>query len=211
MGYGQDVPILYASLGVRRIAALAYMLSWAWREHVIAAEQVGEAPSSRIVLLFDEIEAHLHPRWQRAIVPALLKVVQALTSDESASVQLIAATHSPLVLASVEPLFDTDVDKLFALDLVEGSVTLHAQPWAKQGDVINWLVSDSFGLRQGRSIEAEQAIEAAESWMRGDLASLPPGLASQEAIHIELQRVLAGHDPFWPRWIVNAEKEGAAK
>lgn len=66
MGYGQDVPILYASLGVRRIAALAYMLSWAWREHLIASQQLAQPPSSRVVLLFDEIEAHLHPRWQRA-------------------------------------------------------------------------------------------------------------------------------------------------
>jgi hypothetical protein len=143
MGYGQDVPILYASLGVRRIAALAYILSWAWREHLIAAEQLARAPSSRIVLLFDEIEAHLHPRWQRAIVPALLEVVRTLTADESATVQLIAATHSPLVLASVEPLFDTENDKLFGLDLASGTVSLREQPWAKQGDVINWLVSDS--------------------------------------------------------------------
>lgn len=42
--------------------------------------------------------------------------------------------------------------------------------------------------------------------MRGDRQQLPPGLATQEAIHAELQRVLAGHDPFWPRWIVSAEK-----
>ena len=206
LGYGQDVPILYASLGVRRITALAYMLSWAWREHVIAAAQLGEPPSSRVVLIFDEIEAHLHPRWQRAIVPALLEVVQTLTADESASVQLIAATHSPLVLASVEPSFDTESDKLFALDFVDGAVSLRELPWAKQGDVINWLVSDSFGLRQGRSIEAERAIEAAEAWMRDDRASLPPELATQEAIHAELQRVLPGHDPFWPRWVVSAEK-----
>ena len=210
MGYGQDVPILYASLGARRITALAYMLSWAWREHRIAAAQLGEEPSSRVVVLFDEIEAHLHPRWQRAIVPALLEVVQTLTADPAATVQLIAATHSPLVLASVEPLFDTSIDKLFVLDLVDGTVSLREQPWAKQGDVINWLVSDSFGLRQGRSIEAERAIEAAEAWMRGDHQNLPPGLATQDAIHAELQRVLAGHDAFWPRWIVSAEKVGAA-
>ena len=56
MGYGQDVPILYASLGVRRIAALAYMLSWAWREHLVASKQLGQEPSSRVVMLFDEIE-----------------------------------------------------------------------------------------------------------------------------------------------------------
>jgi len=208
MGYGQDVPILYASLGVRRIAALAYMLSWAWREHVIASKQLGQEASSRIVMLFDEIEAHLHPRWQRAVVPALLKVVQTLTKDEGASVQLIAATHSPLVLASVEPLFDTSQDKLFVLDIRDHVVALNEQPWAMQGDVINWLVSESFGLQQARSIEAEEAVEAAEAWMRGDTSALPTDLSTKETIHAELQRVLAGHDPFWPRWIVKFEKAG---
>nr|AGC72565.1 hypothetical protein [uncultured bacterium A1Q1_fos_1870] len=208
MGYGQDVPILYASLGVRRIAALAYMLSWAWREHVIAAKQLGQDASSRIVMLFDEIEAHLHPRWQRAVVPALLKVVQTLTDDAGASVQLIAATHSPLVLASVEPLFDTSQDKLFVLDIKDHVVALNEQPWAMQGDVINWLVSESFGLQQARSMEAEKAVEAAEAWMRGDTTALPTDLSTKNAIHTELQRVLAGHDPFWPRWIVKFEKAG---
>lgn len=208
MGYGQDVPILYASLGVRRIAALAYMLSWAWREHVIASRQLGQEPSSRVVMFFDEIEAHLHPRWQRAVVPALLKVLQTLTKDEGASVQLIAATHSPLVLASVEPFFDTSQDKLFVLDIKNQVVELNEQPWAMQGDVINWLVSESFGLQQARSIEAEKAVEAAEAWMRGDTAALPSDLETKEAIHAELQRVLAGHDPFWPRWIVKFEKVG---
>jgi hypothetical protein len=207
MGYDQDVPILYASLGVRRIAGLAYMLSWAWREHVIAAKLLGQQPSSRVVLLFDEIEAHLHPRWQRAIVPALLQVMQTLTGDASATVQLIAATHSPLVLASVEPWFDSASDKLLTLDLVDGKVSLREQGWAKQGDVINWLVSDSFGLAQARSIEAERAIEAAEAWMRGDRAILPGQLTTKDAIDAELKRVLPGHDPFWPRWIVSADKD----
>ena len=206
MSYGQDVPILYASLGIRRITALAYMLAWAWREHLNAASQLGEPPTTRLVLLFDEIEAHLHPRWQRTIVPALLRVVETLTGDSNARIQLIAATHSPMVLASVEPLFDTETDQLFALDLDNGKVALREQPWAKQGDVANWLVSDSFGLRQGRSLEAEKAIEAAKAWMRKDQAALPEGLMSESAIHQELQRVLAGHDPFWPRWVVSAGK-----
>lgn len=124
MGYDQDVPILYASLGLRRITALAYVLSWAWREHIMASKQRAEAPSSRVIVLFDEIEAHLHPRWQRLIVPALLKVVQTLTEDASARVQLVAATHSPLVLASVEPSFDDEKDAWFDLDFSKGRVAL---------------------------------------------------------------------------------------
>ncbi|MBT9585275.1 AAA family ATPase [bacterium] len=204
MSYAPSVPILHASLGIRRITALAYMMCWAWREHRIAADQLGETASSRVVVLFDEIEAHLHPRWQRIIVPALLKVVQTLTEDQSASIQLIAATHSPLVLASVEPHFDENQDRLFGLGLDAGQVTLQPQPWAKQGDVLNWLVSESFGLTQARSVEGERAIEAAEAWMRGDPPA--PPFETMENIHRELLRVLPGHDPFWPRWIVRWEE-----
>ncbi len=41
--------------------------------------------------------------------------------------------------------------------------------------------------------------------MRGDMEALPDSLKTKEAIHLELQRVLPGHDPFWPRWIVRVE------
>lgn len=80
-----------------------------------------------------------------------------------------------------------------------------------RGDAVNWLVSDTFGLQQARSVEAEKAIEAAEAWMRGDVAALPADLSTKEAIHAELARLLLGHDVFWPHWIVSYEKsEGRA-
>lgn len=205
-GYSDAVPIVHASSGVRRVAALSYMLVWSWTEHLRAAEQLGTDATRQIVLLFDEIEAHLHPRWQRAVVPAVLKVMDKMSDIHAPSVQLVAATHSPMVLASVEPLFDEERDRLFHLDLRSGSVQLDEVCWAKQGDVLNWLVSDLFGLRQGRSIEAEQAIEAAEAFMRGESAALPQGLGSRDEIDCELRRVLPDHDPFWPRWIVDAER-----
>lgn len=209
MGYGQSVPILYASLGVRRIIALAYAITWAWREHLVAVRELGAKPASQMVLIFDELEAHLHPRWQRAIAPALLNLSKTLTGGSSLRIQLIATTHSPLVLASLEPLFNEETDRLFTLEQREakkgasGEVSLHQQPWAKQGDVVNWLVSDSFGLKQGRSLEAERAIEAAEAWMRSEKKALPAALNTREKIDAELRRTLAGHDDFWPRWIVD--------
>ncbi len=206
MPYGQDVAVVHASAGMRRILAVAYLLVWAWREHVASSELQGTAPAKEIILLFDEIEAHLHPQWQRLIVPALLQVMDVLTGKHDASVQLIAATHSPLVLASVEPVFDSELDKLFLLEERADGVLLREQAWAKQGDVLNWLVSDTFGLDQARSIEAERAIEAAEALMRGE-ESLPAGLETKDAIHAELERVLAGHDVFWPRWVVWVEAQ----
>ena len=197
MGYGQDVPILYASLGVRRIAALAYMLSWAWREHVIASKQLGQASSSRIVMLFDEIEAHLHPRWQRAIVPALLRVVQTLTDDEGASVQLIGATHSPLVLASVEPFFDAAKDAWFDLDLEQHNVFLRKRPFVRHGEVGNWLVSEAFDLKEPRSLEGELAIAAAQAVLDAEKPSVK---AIEEADQRLREAGLPDIDPFWVQW-----------
>ena len=204
--YANAVPIVHASSAVRRIASLAYMIVWSWDEHLRAAEHLGVQSPRQIVLLFDEIDAHLHPRWQRIIVPAIFEVMNGLTVDGT-SIQLLAATHSPLVLASVEPLFDEERDRLFHLDINDGQVRLVEEPWAMQGDVLNWLVSDVFGLRQGRSVEAERAIEAAEAFMRGDEQRPPENLRERDDIHRELRRVLPGHDSFWPRWVVWVEQQ----
>jgi len=205
MPYGQDVALLNASAGMRRIAALAYLLVWTWKEHLLASERTGRNKAKEVIFLIDEIECHLHPQWQRRVVPALLEVMQALTGKKVA-VQLIVATHSPLVLASVEPTFDESLDKVFNIKLENNEAKISEEAWAKQGDVANWLVSDVFGLQQARSVEAEQAIEAAEALMRGDMDALPEGLRSKEAINKALKRVLAGHDDFWPRWLVETRQ-----
>ena len=76
--------------------------------------------------------------------------------------------------------------------------------WATQGDASSWLVSETFGLEQARSVEAEQAIEAAEAFMRGE-RPLPAGLDSQAAIHAQLRRLLSAGDEFWPRWLVQTQ------
>ncbi|PID55631.1 hypothetical protein CSB45_15060 [candidate division KSB3 bacterium] len=62
--YG-EIPIIYASAGVRRIVALAYLIVWAWEEHKTQSKLIRKPPQRRMVILVDEIEAHLHPQWQR--------------------------------------------------------------------------------------------------------------------------------------------------
>ena len=161
-----DVPVTDASEGVMRILGVAYALVWTWREHRRAAEFVGQPPLTSLVLLFDEVEAHLHPRWQRLILPAVLRVLDSLDMKD---VQVLAVTHAPLVLASIEPDFDPDQDALFHFGLDRNQVRLTPLLWAKQGDAVNWLVSEAFGLSQARSREAEIAIGAAEAFMRGDV------------------------------------------
>jgi AAA domain, putative AbiEii toxin, Type IV TA system len=203
----QRVPVALASAGVRRILGLCYFLVWTWHEHRVAASLLGKEPEDRFVILFDEPETHLHPRWQRTLLPSLLAAVQELTAGGPAP-QLLVASHSPLVAASLEPYFDLEVDDLIHLELREGQVVVQQGGWATQGDATNWLVSEAFGLDQARSVEAEHAIEAAEAWMRGERAR-GNGLGSTEAIHAALQQLLPAHDPFWPRWLVETGQVGS--
>lgn len=210
MPYGQEVPLIHASAGMRRIAALAYMLVWTWNGHKYASAERKSAPAREVIFLIDEIECHLHPQWQRRIVPALLKIMQAMTGEDVA-VQLIIATHSPLVLASAEPEFDEARDAIFNIKLAQGQVQITQDQWSKQGDVVNWLVSDAFGLEQARSVAAEVAIEAAEALMRSEPQLLPVELPDANSIHQALLKSLPDSDHFWPRWIVWYEKQAAAQ
>lgn len=199
-----NVPVIHASAGMQRILSLAYLIVWAWSEHLEACKLLQQEPAKQIVFLMDEVETHLHPQWQRHILRALLRVLKGLSP--SMQTQVLLTTHSPLVLASLEPEFQPAHDKLFLFELENSEVSLRELPWTKRGDAIGWLTSEVFGLEQARSIEAERAIEAAEALMRGDLTALPPDLSNEETIHRELVRVLPDQDRFWPRWIIQRER-----
>jgi len=195
------LPITNASAGMKRVLGLAYILMWTWSEHQQAAQISHQYTSKHLVFLMDEVETHLHPKWQRSLFPSILRAINQLAPE--VSIQTIVTTHSPLVLASVETDFDESRDRLFMFELKHSEVRLEEFPWSKQGDTVGWLTSEVFGLKQARSREAEIAIEAAESLMRGaSMHTSPAHLRDRDQIHQELQRVLPGHDPFWPRWIV---------
>ncbi len=197
MSYGQDVALVHASSGMRRIVTLAYLLVWTWQEHVAACKHQGIKPAREIIFLVDEIEAHLHPQWQRRIVPALLGVMEALTGNYDVPVQLITATHSPLVVVSMESIFDQEKDAIWELDLVEGSVQLWQSPWQRRGDANSWLTSSVFDLKEPRSIEAEEAISEALALLRIDS---PPKQADLQRVDGLLRAALGDVDRFWVRW-----------
>lgn len=204
MPYGQDVPLTHASAGMRRIAALAYLLVWTWREHQLASEKFRVAPAKEIIFLIDEIECHLHPQWQRRIVPALLNVMNALTGTRDVPVQLLAATHSPLVLASVEPAFDQERDCIWDFDLVEGEVVAALYPYSRKGSVNAWLTSPVFDLKDPSSVDAEQALEKARAFLRDAAGNEQPLTVAQmqvlQEIDTELRASLSDVDGFWIRW-----------
>jgi hypothetical protein len=198
--YSDAVPIVHASSGVRRILGLAYILLWSWNEHILAAHRLGEASTRQVILLVDEIESHLHPRWQRSVLRSILQAMDVL--HQQAEVQLITGTHSPLILASAEPMFERDRDAWFDLDLeTEGGpprVVLRRREFFSRGDVSNWLTSEAFDLKAARSKESEAAIEAARELLR---RPAPPELQEVLRVDAELHRAaLSDIDPFWIRW-----------
>ncbi len=199
LSYG-DVPLVHVSAGIRRIIGLAYMMVWAWSEHLKASEILEQAPTPQMVLLLDEVEAHLHPHWQRSILPAILRVVHHLREDMA--VQVIAGTHAPLILASVEPQFNPETDRLFHFYFDKHNVKVECVRWTKQGDATGWLISEVFGLKQARSLEAEKAIDAATRLMRSGAVAHD----KKYIVYQQLINTLPPEDPFWPRWIMYEEK-----
>ena len=208
MPYG-DVPVAECSAGIKRILALAYVLIWALREDQERANLLGIPHQSQATLLIDEIEAHLHPEWQRSIIPSLLTACHSVLGCQTSKqqVQIIVSTHSPLVLASVEPLFDETQDRLFHLKLAGNTAIVEDVIWTRHGTSSYWLTSPIFGLGEARSREAETAIQAAKDFMVGKTDQLPANLQTKEQIHEALKRSLPGQDPFWPRWIVKTGQE----
>lgn len=208
MPYGKDVAVVHASSGMRRVIALAYFLVWCWEEHQKAAKLLSEPTTNQVVFLIDEVESHLHPKWQRRIIPALLNVTQSLIAG--AEVQLLAVTHSPLVMASVEPRFDEAMDAWFDLDLVaaqsgqQPTVEFKKRPFVRLGDASRWLMSEAFDLGSARSLESELVLqEAAEILSEQEIDH-----AKAKALDAQLRGLLGDTDPFWIRWRYVGEKQG---
>ncbi len=200
--YG-EVPIVHASAGVRRIVTLAYLMVWAWNEHRIASELARVKPQKRMVISIDEMEAHLHPLWQRSILPALLDIGKELSNDLQA--QFLVTTHSPLVMASVESTFDDDLDKLFHMNLSrDGEVNFRELRFVRYGSIDAWLTSEVFDLRHARSLEAEKAIEDAKTLQR----QKNPKREDVARVSQELIKTLTPEDEFWSRWLYFAEQHG---
>lgn len=201
--YG-EVPVLHASAGIQRVIGLCYIMVWAWHEHLMHSETVRRQPQRRLVLLIDEAEAHLHPHWQRVIVPGLMESICELSS--ALTPQLHLATHSPMVMASAEPLFDEETDDLHHLKLVGKDVRLQELPFVRRGTADRWLMSDVFEMAFARSVEAERAIKDAKILQELKKDQVDPNAVRE--VHERLVKYLAPDDTFWPRWTFFAEQHG---
>ncbi len=119
------VPFHYLSDGYRNMVALTADI--AWRAAVLNAHHGALAPKlSPGLVLIDEVELHLHPRWQRRVLPDLRAVFP--------KIQFVVTTHSPQVVASAK--------RGQVMILREGGAV--AAPFVEGRDT-NSLLEDVFG------------------------------------------------------------------
>lgn len=194
-----DVPIVLLSSAIKRVLSIAYFLVWAWQEHKVACEKIGEEVTSDITIIIDEIEAHLHPRWQKNILMMLQETIKSLT--KCVNIQYIVSTHSPLVMASCEDFFCED-DTWIDIDLVDGSVIAEKKDFTKKGDASKWLLSDAFDLESTRSNHSQSILSEAQQLMGNP--SFDPKAARK--MQEKLEVVLSSRDSFWLRWNVYLAK-----
>ncbi|BAZ87185.1 AAA family ATPase [Dolichospermum compactum] len=79
------------------------------------------------VVLIDEIELHLHPKWQREIVPALTRTFP--------NCQFIVTTHSPQVIGEVKP------QGIYILEKIENCI-IAKRPESSYGRDSNQILED---------------------------------------------------------------------
>ncbi|WP_439146103.1 AAA family ATPase [Vibrio sp.] len=87
------------------------------------------AKKIRGVVLIDEIDLHLHPKWQRTVVDDLKRAFPLL--------QFIATTHSPFVVQSMQP--GEVVDLNFIPDLERSDLVASHAP---KGQYVNRSIED---------------------------------------------------------------------
>ena len=92
----------------------------------------------RGIVLIDELEQHLHVRWQRRIVDDLRRVFP--------NIQFIASTHSPLIGSSVGPTVEFDSqDALYVLEnSFEGNVNAFRHDFMRGWSMDQVLASRAF-------------------------------------------------------------------
>ena len=85
------LPLDVLSQGTQSVIQCLAHLTIGYAEYYRFPADLDDKPG---VLVIDEIDAHLHPSWQRRIIPTLLRHFPKL--------QIFCSTHSPLMLAGLK-------------------------------------------------------------------------------------------------------------
>ena len=98
------------------------------------------------ILFLDEIEVHLHPVWQRKILPVVQKLFK--------NAQIFISTHSPFVVGSVDGAWIHKLKKEGAFAVLDGEHIL-----SEDGKSVRRILDETFGINQQYGVDVEKDLE----------------------------------------------------
>ena len=149
--HGQELIINQLSDGEKCLLAMVGDLA---RRLAIANPSLPKPLQGSGVVLIDEIELHLHPKWQREIIPALTRTFP--------NCQFIVTTHSPQVLSQVKP------DSIYILEQTDVGITAK-HPESSYGRDSNRILEDLMDVPERPQAIKESLLELFRLIGRGEL------------------------------------------
>lgn len=137
----EELIVEQLSDGEKSLLAIAGDLA---RRLAIAKPSLPDPLQGSAVVLIDEIEQHLHPTWQRQVIPSLTKTFP--------NCQFIITTHSPQVISKVQP------NNIYILEK-EGDNIVAKRPSSSFGRDSNRILEDLMGVDERPSEIKEQLLE----------------------------------------------------
>ena len=96
------------------------------------------------IILIDEVDLHLHPRWQQMMIPRLLETFP--------NCQFLISTHSPHVLTHIQP------KNIFILSTEDGKF-IYEHPQESYGKTSERILEDLMGLETTRPTKVAEDLK----------------------------------------------------
>jgi predicted ATP-binding protein involved in virulence len=139
---GQKITVNQLSDGEKCLMAMIGDIA---RRLAIANPVLDNPLEGRGIILIDELELHLHPRWQQQIIPHLLETFPRC--------QFVVSTHSPHVLTNAKP----ESVFLLSMDSEKGLAVAPAQE--SYGKTAERILEDIMGLETTRPTKVTEALK----------------------------------------------------
>ena len=201
--YAGQVPIVHASSGIRRIVALAYILTWTWSEHRIVSELRETAVYRQVVMLFDEVESHLPSAMAAVDTQGVAGCRVRVSRERRCSICRFNAfaPGARIRRALVRPRTGCVVRPGRGRDSPRPH--LHRRTYTR-------TVRQAHGSRAKRSTLSPIVIwrQNGRFCARAILRQTEPALQEVMTVHDELRATLPDVDRFWVRWNAFVEDRG---
>lgn len=109
------------------------------------------------IVLIDEVDLHLHPKWQRTIIGSLTKTFP--------NIQFIVSTHSPIILSGATN--DAQVIMLREDSIIDTDAKEY-----ETYDISQLLLSELFGLKSSRSPQWDSLLSEQSDLLKKNDRSL---------------------------------------